>query len=711
MDANSGVPRGKGGRGIVADLLITIGILALGLGAVVSVARRALLYPDAFADRLTASLDDPRVASFVADRVASAVIAKEPDLTAFRPLIVATARGTVQSSAFQALVRSTARTAHAGLFSEGGRTVIVSVPDVGVLLKSALERANPALAEKVPVRVQGILASVGQSQVDRAVLRLWDVSRRSQWLAGLLGFGGILAALAGVLLAADPRRALGRLGLDLLVAGLVLYLLGPAGRALVSTVARDDLARQAAAGLWDAFTVTLRTWAFVLGGVGIVVLAAAHSLLQRFDPRQAAGRLFAWLERPPGGTRERLLRGALLIGVGAFALLRPGSAASALLVAGGGALAFVGLREIFDAAVRAVPEPEVAAASTTRRAGIRAGIVLGLAAVFVGSIAWFGRPEAAAPAAVLRDACNGAPELCSRRLDEVVLPGTHNSMSSADITDWMFPQQERGLPFQLADGVRALMLDIHYGLPVEGRVKTDLDSETTSREKLEQAVGPEGLAAAMRIRDRLAGKEEGPRGLYLCHGFCELGATPLVGALQRVHEFLVQNPHEVLVLVIEDYVPPSDLAIAFAESGLDGLVYRGPLGPPWPTLREMIDTRQRVLVLTESGRPGVPWIHPAFEVMQETPYRFKQLSDLSCAPNRGGTAGSLFLVNNWIDTTPAPKPSNAAIVNAYAALLARAKKCQASRGRRPTVIAVDFYRTGDLFRVARALNGIAEPAD
>ena len=195
-------------------------------------------------------------------------------------------------------------------------------------------------------------------------------------------------------------------------------------------------------------------------------------------------------------------------------------------------------------------------------------------------------------------------------------------------------------------------------------MKTDLDSETTSRAKLEQAVGKEGLEAAMRIRDRLTGKAEGPRGLYLCHGFCELGATPLRSALEHLHEFLVQNPNEVLVLVIEDYVSPQDLAAVFAESGLDGLVYRRAPRPPWPTLREMIDTRERVLVLTESGRPGIAWIHPAFEVMQETPYHFKEPSELSCAPNRGGTQGSLFLMNNWIDTTPAPKPSNAAVVNA-----------------------------------------------
>jgi hypothetical protein len=100
----------------------------------------------------------------------------------------------------------------------------------------------------------------------------------------------------------------------------------------------------------------------------------------------------------------------------------------------------------------------------------------------------------------------------------------------------------------------------------------------------------------------------------------------------------------------------------------------------------------------------VPWLLPAFEVMQETPYKFRNPSELSCAANRGGTQGSLLLVNNWIDTTPAPKPSNAALVNAHDALLARARLCREQRGLQPTILAVDFYRTGDVVGAARAMN-------
>src|SRR5262245_42802255 len=163
-------------RRAAAELLIAVGVVAFTLAAIVSVARRALFYPDAFAERLSASLADPRVSEFVADRMTDAVIQQNPDLTAFRPLLVGTARGAVSSAPFQALARTAARTAHTGLFSESGRTVIVSVPDVGVLLRSALTNANPALAEKVPSRVQSVVASLGGSQIDRTVIRLWQVS-------------------------------------------------------------------------------------------------------------------------------------------------------------------------------------------------------------------------------------------------------------------------------------------------------------------------------------------------------------------------------------------------------------------------------------------------------------------------------------------------------------------------------------------------------
>ena len=64
----------------------------------------------------------------------------------------------------------------------------------------------------------------------------------------------------------------------------------------------------------------------------------------------------------------------------------------------------------------------------------------------------------------------------------------------------------------------------------------------------------------------------------------------------------------------------------------------------------------------------------------------------------------MFLINHWIDTSPAPKPSNAAIVNARDALLTRIHHCEEQRDLTANLIAVDFYKEGDVFGAVAALN-------
>jgi hypothetical protein len=65
----------------------------------------------------------------------------------------------------------------------------------------------------------------------------------------------------------------------------------------------------------------------------------------------------------------------------------------------------------------------------------------------------------------------------------------------------------------------------------------------------------------------------------------------------------------------------------------------------------------------------------------------------------------LFLVNHWIDTSPAPRPRIAREVNARAVLGERLDRCRRTRHLLPTVVAVDFYREGDVFGAVRTVNG------
>ena len=694
----------RGVRALVSSALLALGITLAVLGVVLLDARQSLLTPEGLAGRAGVALADPRVSAFVADRATTAVLAAQPDLTAFKPVVAAVSLATVSSDAFRRAVQASVRSGYASVLSGRGGKVALSIPDLGVLLRSALAQANPSIAERIPPRVRGVIGELDLGWMSRAVV---DVLRLSRLLARfvilLFALGGLCVA-GGFALARDRRRALLDASVNLIAAGAVLLILRAAGGWFIQFAGADALSRDALAGVWAAITAGIRGWALTLSLVGIVTAASAQSLLERISIADSAAHAWRLLQAPPGGAWGALARSVLLVAAGLGTVAYPREAVEWITLTAGGVCAFVGVREALGLLRARLVSGQEDAGDRAQGAGVRrVAAVAGVTALLAWGAFVLMRP---APPAPVHDGglCNGSQALCDKRLDQVSFAGAHNAMSAADVPGWMFPQHERGVSSQLADGIRAFLIDVHYGRPAGTSVVTDLDSETVSREKIEEAVGREGVDAALRIRGRFAGADLGPRGLYLCHGFCELGAQPLVPWLSTLAGFLVQHPDEVVALVIEDYVTPVDLAAEFERAGLADLVYRGAARAPWPMLRELIDTRQRVVVLTESGRPGVPWIHPAFEVMQETPYKFRTPAEMSCAPNRGGTGGTLFQINNWIETAPAPRPSNAAIVNAYDALLARARQCQAERGVRPTILAVDFYRTGDVIGVVRTLN-------
>jgi hypothetical protein len=151
-------------------------------------------------------------------------------------------------------------------------------------------------------------------------------------------------------------------------------------------------------------------------------------------------------------------------------------------------------------------------------------------------------------------ACNGSPDLCDRRLDEVVFPATHNSYAAADEPGWFFANQRFGIERQLEDGIRAFLIDIHFGAPDKqnGRVRTDFQAEGASRNKVARALGPRALRTADRLVGRAGvGHPTGGSRPYLCHTLCELGAEPLGEQLALFRAFLDANPREVLILFVE----------------------------------------------------------------------------------------------------------------------------------------------------------------
>ena len=93
-----------------------------------------------------------------------------------------------------------------------------------------------------------------------------------------------------------------------------------------------------------------------------------------------------------------------------------------------------------------------------------------------GRVRRWGWSRAGAPPRGPGNACNGSPELCQRRLNEVVFPGTHNSMSAAEEPGWLFANQRRSASSRSSTTASGCScIDPHWGVPVAGnRVRTDL---------------------------------------------------------------------------------------------------------------------------------------------------------------------------------------------------------------------------------------------
>ena len=687
--------------------LLIIGSVAIWLAFIVGGAARGIIRPDPFARRLAGALSDPRVSRYVAARITDAIVEQRPNLVSVRSILEPSVSTVVSSAPFRAVVRTSTRAAHRSLF-ESGRNVVLSLPDVAVLVRSALARANPDLASKIPPSIEASLASPEAEQAFTRFIDAWGFVGRVLWAAWvvlILGFG---AFVAGIWVAPDRQTALVRTGAAFGAVALALIAVLPAGRLLAASITPDPELRGVVHGVWAAYFEPVKMGAVIAACIGVVLVSAGSTMLEALDPLLRIKAFGRWVTEPrrPGG---KIVPAILLLAAGGYAIVNPARTGGVLVALTGLLLVYMGLREVFRfvlARTHSLSEAPTArpdARAWRTLAVVAAGLVLALGgtALFV-----FRAPAAPLEAAGVATVCNGSARLCNRRLDQIVFAGAHNAMSNAEVPGWLFPHQNHLIPRQLEDGVRALLIDVHYGVPAGEHVITDFDREGTSLDKIEGALGPEATAAALRIRERFLGHETGPSGTYFCHGFCELGAYPVEPTLAGVREFMVANPGEVVIIGIEDYIPPEDIARLFQDAGLLDLIYTGSLTRPMPTLREMIDGGQRLVLFIESGKPGVSWLRPAWEAMQETPYTFHKPEDFSCRPNRGPRTAPLFQINNWIETTPAPRPSNAEIVNAYSALLARARACREQRGQLPNILAVDFYDVGDLFRVVRTLNGL-----
>lgn len=701
------------GRDLIAVALSLLAALATVAAIAALYLRAEIADRDAFADRAVAALEDPAVRAVAAREVVVGVIERgSPDLITARPLLETAVQTIVTTTPFRALVRTTALQAHSLLFDRGNAFVF-DLADTGTVVLSAVRSLAPDVAARLPDHADATLIDLRERPFAQDTLSAADALRR--WAIALPILAVLLLA-AALLTARDRGRAFARTALTVGVLATVAEIaLGTAGALVVrsvdgtETIPADDV-RAAAGGVWDAFLGDLEGLLLITAVVGFVLAAG---ILSAIDP-EAVRRQALRLARRPTATWALGARGVAIALAGIAVLLDPGLALHALAYLLGAALVYTGSTELLTALGRGrARDPEQP--RQQRDSGLRRRLVVVAAAAVVTIGAATGAAALVlhedhpltAFAATPADGCNGLAALCGRRLNEVVWPGTHNSMGAADVPGWTIPDQRRSIPRQLEDGIRLFLLDPHYGRVLStGRVQTDFKAEGRNANKVAAELTPDALAAVDRLGVNLT-SSAGARGkseVFLCHTVCEIGATRFTETLTAMRAFLRAHPSAVLMMILENYVTDEDLQRVFAATKTEGYAATLHGGEPLPTLQELIDDGHRLVVFTEEPPTGaVPWLNDAFTWIQDTPLGARDASDLKCARFRGSANSPFLMLNNWVERFPPSVTANRP-AQTTRFLTDRIATCGAARGLPVSLIATDFYDQGDLIAVARAEN-------
>lgn len=705
------------GRAGVA-LLIAGSILTM-LFAVSLWSWRTFANSEGFADAAADMLKEPAVAEAVADQIVNILedqVATADPAVAIRPLLRGVVAEVVSTEAFRGLFHAGVRELHAAIVHGQRSRPLVRVDDTSRLVKDSLAVVNPDLAESIPDSAIPVAVGVSQSPTADLFMRAADLAG---WLIAPFAVGAVACFVAAVRRTSDRRRALEVVGVCLIAVGGVIFAVLAALLNVVADVGQDPRERTALrAVFWSAMHV-LNVTAKVLIVVGAVVSFAAA--LAGGGPM--ADRLAALVERGRAtlaDPRAKALAAAVAIALGILGLIWPLAMAELVVRIGAVGLVVLGTVWVFDLVGASAWVAGDRTAGTRRFTARRlalggtTGVATFSLVLLLGGMSFVRAMRAPDLDRMNIDdaGCNGFVELCDRSIDEVAFAGTHNAMAASADPDWTFARQTGGLGAQLYYGVRAFLLDLHYGGTIKDVVRTDWltpNEKALSDSRLSE---DQQLAVARSIA--FAGGELRPdeRRVYLCHLYCELGATLAKKAFAMMHDWLRVNPNEVIILVLEDHVTAEDAVDVLESSSLADRAYAWAPGTPAPTLRQLIEHKKNVIVMAENNGGAVrPWYLPAYDrLLQDTPYKFESLDELadssSCAVERGKRSAPLLLLNHWLDTGGLAPKSLADEANSMDVLLDRAEACRQRRGQTPTIVAVDFYTDGDLRRVIDRLNGV-----
>jgi hypothetical protein len=690
---------------------LTMVVLAAFLFAAAAIAwytDDTLVDDQAFATRLTSSLDDRDVRGVVADQIVTGLTSSAvPDALIVRPLIVPLVAVVADAPVFRRSVHRALASRHRALVRADTRFSLQLPLGEGALFEG-VRRVAPRVARRIPADLRVPVLRLDPRGFELTAAHL--LVSLAGWRWPLLVVG-VLAALGAAVLAGGMRAALIHVGLAIAGGGLlVAVIVAGLGELVAAHVAHalnldEDTERDAIGAVWGALFGDLRSAGLIAALGGALVGAIASVTVPAVDPR--AG--WRWVRRAATSPAPlgRCARGAALIAVGAAIVVEPALLGRVAVAVGGVLLVVLGIAQF--SAIRAPSGeavPATAGRSRPRPWAPAVAVVLVVALTGLAMALVLPGPRAAAvPVAGEPGGCNGLRAMCERRLDQVVFAATHNSYAAAQEPGWLFANQRFGIARQLRDGIRALLVDVHLGAPDprSGRIRTDLEAEGSDRNKVARELSPAALRTADRLVGRAGvGKPVGRRRPYLCHTLCELGAEPLDEQLGILRRFLAANAREVVLLFVEPYVPVATIEQALRDAELLSQAATPDPDAPLPTLGELVAADTRLIVLAEQDGGARPWYLDGFALVQDTPLGATQPSQLSCARFRGRPDSPLLMLNHWIPPFPPSVTRNQRIGGGF--LRRMIGRCERERSMLPNLIAVDFYERTHVVEIARGLN-------
>jgi hypothetical protein len=688
---------------VVAGVMFPVVVLANWAGTT--------LYDSAtFSERAVEPLNSQAVRTELARRLTEQLVqAGNQQATSFRPAFELALEGVIDTDTFKSIFRNAVRQTHEAIIQqgEGGGRQGLDLGASFALITGSLQAGGGGGADQGGASgLDNSLRDV-TSKIDD--YGLWN----AEGIIGQVTLASLLIALASavgsILLAEDRRRGVRRLGIAALIGGLFIVALLIVATWLIGRQIEDAELADAIKGALGEVTDDLRLSGLWIAAYGVVVAAAAASTDRRYTPAYVLRRARGWVERRRQTTKGTVLLGVLGLFISIVFIQEPLGNFELLIRAAALWVGYLAVTEILRL-VRAITEKQAERrALGPRLATVGGAIVLIVGIVTVGFVLTT-RGAAKAAQASDEQRCNGKKSLCDLRIDQVTFPGAHNAMSSANYPGYLFAEQIGTIREQLNSGVRAVLIDTHYGVPSTARIPgQSIPIVLTDKvaQEAERAEVDEDPVAAKRAAQLAAGAPRdanAQRGIYLCHNNCELGAVELAKPLSAIKTFLNSHPDDVVMVDIQDATAPAETAAAFDAAGLSNRVATLQQGQPLPTLRELIDSGRTLLVFAERGDPGgPPWYHSMYDWFQETTYTFTGKKKFDCKPNRGNPDAPMFLINHWVTVSP-PNPATGADANSQAVLNKRVEQCLNERGLAPNIIAADFAERGDLLSATEALN-------